>query len=77
MVELAICGHFDVVQEFFLQLGIEYGVFAKPDVHAPVDLRRRQLLLLEPEGQDRVDASDIFVSYRGIYAFAEEFDGHK
>mgnify|MGYP000107877982 CR=1 FL=1 len=76
VIEFDFVGHFDVVGKLLLALMIEDRIFTKPDVQAPVDLRRRQFMFLEPEGQDGVDADGIFVGDRGIHAFAEQFDRH-
>ena len=76
MVQLALAGTLDVAREFLLDLVIEDRVFAEPDVHAAIDLRRRELLLAEPEVENLADAGLVFVGEGGAFAFAEKFNGH-
>ena len=76
VIEPACRGFLDVVGKFFLDLVIEHRVFAEPHIHAPVDLRRRERLLPEPEGQDRVDACRIFVCDGCFCLLAQKFCRH-
>ena len=76
MVELALRGSRYVIGEQFLALEVKAVIFAKPDVHAFVDLRCRQSLLTKPECIDGVDANLVFVSNRRFRAFAKQFDRH-
>ena len=41
VIELALAGLVDIIGKFLLALVIEDGILTEPDVHAPVDLRRR------------------------------------
>src|SRR5690606_18605101 len=76
VVEAALRRLFHVGREVPLDLLVEHRVLAEPDLHAPVDLRRRELVLLEPEREHALDADVIFVGDRRIHAFAEELDWH-
>jgi hypothetical protein len=74
VIELAFGRFLDVDGEILLNLVIECRVFAKPDIHAMVDLRCAQFMLLEPECEDRIDAILILVGDGCAPAFGKKFD---
>ena len=76
VIQLATAGAFDIVREFLLDLVVEYGILAEPDVHAPVDLRGGERLFLEPERQDGIDTNPVIIGNRRVHAFAKEFYRH-
>jgi hypothetical protein len=76
VVQLAFTREFDVIGELVPYLVIESSVFAEPYIHATIDLRRTELLLLEPECQDGIDSRLVVVNNRFSHDFREKFDGH-
>ena len=61
VTELPGAGKLNIVHEFSLNLVIKGAVVAKPDVHASIDLRRAEFLLLKPETEDCVDPKLVIV----------------
>ena len=76
VIELSIGCTLDILNELRCNFFVKFGVFAESDVHAPVDLRRVQRLVHEPERQDCIDSQLIIVSNRCIMAVAEKFYRH-
>jgi hypothetical protein len=52
---------------------VERRVFAEPDIHAAVDLRRAQFMFLEPEGEDSVDTSLVIIGDARAHALGKRF----
>ena len=61
VVELSFAGPVDVRGKLFFALMIEDFIFAKLDVHTAINLRCRELVLLEPERENRFDAGLIVI----------------
>ena len=71
MAQFASAGLVYMATKGFANFFVERWVFVEPGLHTGIQLRRGQLTLLEPEGQDTVDRSLVFVGQCRAEAFAE------
>ena len=71
VIELACRRQVDITRKFTGYFLVKAGIVAKPDVHAPVDLRRAHLHFPKPEPKNRIDAHLVVIGDSGFHAFAE------